>query len=82
MVLTTGVLFLLESLNIANIDRTWPAWILVVGVVKLLQSSASSEGHVGPLPGSPPAAGPMQPPPPPITPDPGATSSSGEVRNV
>jgi hypothetical protein len=87
MVLTTGVLFMLESLNIANIDRTWPAWILVVGIVKLLQSSASSEGHVGPLPGSPPAAGPMTPPPPPttpdpVTPDPGSTSSSGEVRNV
>ena len=82
MVLTTGVLFMLETLNIANIDRTWPAWILVVGIVKLLQSSASSEGHVGPLPGSPRAAGPMPPPPPPATPDSGATSSSGEVRNV
>ncbi len=81
MVLTTGVLFMLETLNIANIDRTWPAWILVVGIVKLLQSSASSEGHVGPLPGSPRGAGPM-PPPPPASPDSGATSSSGEVRNV
>jgi hypothetical protein len=84
MVLTTGILFMMDSLHIANLDRTWPAWILVVGIVKLLQSSASSEGHVGPLPGAPPAAGPMPPPPPPppVTPDPGATSSSGEVRHV
>ena len=62
MVLTTGILFMLQTMNIANLDRTWPAWILVVGIVKLLQSSASSEGHVGPLPGAPPAAGPMPSP--------------------
>ena len=82
MVLTTGILFLLESLNVAGLDRTWPAWILVVGVVKLLQSSASSEGHIGPLPGSPPpAAGSVPPPSSPAAPDSGAPSS-GEVRNV
>jgi Domain of unknown function (DUF5668)/B-box zinc finger len=80
MVLTTGIVFLLDSLNIAGIDRTWPAWILVVGIVKLLQSSASSEGHVGPPP--PPVVGPMPPPPPIPSSDPGAPSSSGEVRHV
>ena len=84
MVLTTGILFLLQSLDIAEIDRTWPAWILVVGVVKLVQSSASSAGHVGPLPSAPPA---IAPPPPPPSSDPspsnqGPTSSSGEVHNV
>ena len=80
MVLTTGILFMLHTMNIANIDRTWPAWILVVGIVKLLQSSASSAGHVGPLPGAPPGVGPMPPPAPPSS-DPG-TPSSGEVRHV
>ena len=67
MVLTTGILFLLDSMNIAELHRTWPAWLLVVGVVKLLQSSASSAGHVGPLPPappSPPGAGVAPPPPP------------------
>ena len=63
MVLTTGILFLLQSMDIAEIDRTWPAWILVVGVVKLVQSSASSAGHIGPLPGAPPAVAPPVPPP-------------------
>jgi hypothetical protein len=81
MVLTTGILFLLQSLNIAEIDRTWPAWILAVGVIKLVQSSASSAGHVGPLPPAPPAAAPPAPPPP-STSNSGAPSSSGEVPNV
>lgn len=81
MVLTTGILFMLESLHIADLDRTWPAWILVVGIVKLLQSSASSAGrHMGPPP--PPAVGPMPPPPAAPSSDPGATPSSGEVRHV
>jgi hypothetical protein len=70
---------LLQSLNIAYFDRTWPAILLVVGVVKLLQSNASSAGHVGLFS---PAPNPAAPPPPPPSSDPGATSSSGEVRNV
>ena len=88
MVLTTGILFMFHTLNIADLDRTWPAWILVVGIVKLLQSSASSDGHVGPLPGAPPAVAPPQPPPsnPGLpnqgAPNQGPTSSSGEAHNV
>ncbi len=83
MVLTTGILLLFQTTNIAYLDRTWPAWILVVGVVKLIQSSASSAGHIGPP--APPAVGP--PPSPPSTSDPslsnqGPASSSGEVHNV
>jgi hypothetical protein len=78
MVLTTGVLLLLASLDVADIGRTWPAWLLVVGVVKLLQSTASSQGHVGPLPpGTPPTAVPPQPPP--SAPE---STPSGEVRHV
>jgi hypothetical protein len=80
MVLTTGILFLFHTMDIADLDRTWPAWILVVGIVKLVQSSASSAGHVGPLPSAPPSTLPPSPPPP--TPTPGPTSSSGEVHNV
>jgi hypothetical protein len=93
LVLTTGILFMLQSTGIADIDRTWPAWILVVGIVKLLQSSASSAGHVGPLPPAPPGIGTgagVAPPPPPAfsnqaPSDPAssnqASSSSGEVHN-
>ncbi len=78
MVLTTGFLFLFHTMNIADLDRTWPAWILVCGIVKLLQSSASSTGHVGPLPPGP-AAAPPSPPPPSSHPE---GTSSGEVHNV
>ena len=59
----------------------------VVGVVKLVQSSASSAGHIGPLPGVPPPCGLPPPPAPPSSSDPspsdqGPASSSGEVHNV
>jgi hypothetical protein len=83
MVLTTGILFLLDSMNIAELHRTWPAWILVVGIVKLLQSSASSAGHVGPLPPAPPGVVPPQPPSSanPSASNQGPASPSGEVRN-
>src|SRR5580692_10504448 len=77
MVLTTGILFLFHTMNIAELNRTWPAWILVVGIVKLLQSNASSAGHVGPLPPGPGVIAPP-PPSPPTTPNAGPTSSSGE----
>jgi len=76
MVTLTGVLLLLDTTNAASMDRTWPAWILAVGVVKLLQSTASSHGHVeATLPVTanvPPQApgAPVQPP------------TSGEVHNV
>jgi hypothetical protein len=77
LLFTVGVLFLFQSLNIVSFDRTWPAILLVIGVVKLLQSNASSAGHIGLLPpGTPPAAAP-----PPAA-DPGPASPSGEVRNV
>jgi hypothetical protein len=82
MLLTTGVLFLLNSLDRVPLDRTWPAWLLVAGVVKLLQSSASSEGHVGPVyPAIAPPVAPINPPGPPppgVQPPP----SSGEVDHV
>jgi hypothetical protein len=79
MVLTTGVLLLLSTTTPIGLDRTWPAWILAVGVVKLLQSTASSDGHIGPLPpgGLPPSA-----PAPPQGPQNSAAPSSGEVDHV
>ena len=80
MVLTTGILLLLASMGIAGLGRTWPAWILACGIVKLVQSSASSAGHVGPLPPGPSAAAPPSAAPP--SSQPGPTSPSGEVHNV
>src|ERR1700685_1167646 len=79
MVLTTGVLFLLQSTDVADLGRAWPAWLLVVGIVKLMQSSASSQGHVGPLPPGPASIPPVPPQAPPPS---GTESSSGEVNHV
>lgn len=42
-----GVLFLLETLRVANWDRTWPIILLVIGGVKLVQSSTSRVGPGG-----------------------------------
>ncbi len=71
---TIGVLFLLQNLDVGHLHfgRTWPVILLVVGAVKLLQGSASLEGHIPP-PGAganppggtiPPMPGPMAPAPP------------------
>jgi len=80
MLVTLGVLLLLDSLERVRFGRTWPAILLVVGVVKLVQSNASSTGHIGPA--APPALGSSPAPQPPVPSEPGPTPSSGEVRNV
>jgi hypothetical protein len=86
MLITLGVLFLLDSVSRVGFGRTWPAILLVIGVVKLMQSNASSSGHIGPLPPDttpyvPPSAPPSVPPPTaPSNPD--QTASSGEVNHV
>jgi hypothetical protein len=82
MLLTIGILFLLENLNVVYFGRTWPVILLVVGAVKLLQGSASVEGHVPSLAASPQGmpTPPMNPVNPvvPVSPVPPA-STSGEV---
>lgn len=82
IITTLGILFLLQSLDVVSFDRTWPAILLIIGVVKLLQSNASQAGHIGSLPPVAPVVA-VPPVPPPVS-DPGSSSSSspGEVRNV
>jgi hypothetical protein len=62
VIVTLGVLFLLDNLHGPGFERTWPLILLVIGGVKLLQSNASDAGHVG-GPTVPPA--PTMPPPAP-----------------
>jgi hypothetical protein len=45
MVMTVGILFLLENLHVVNFGRSWPVILLVVGGIKLIEGSASAEGH-------------------------------------
>ena len=46
MLMTVGVLFLLENLHVANLGfhRTWPVILLVIGGVKLLQGNRIGGG--------------------------------------
>ena len=87
MLVTIGVLFLLDNVGRLEFHRTWPAILLVIGVVKLMQGNASSNGHIGPLPPAvqptvqPPAAGSSVPPQQ-TPPSPEQTASTGEVKNV
>jgi TM2 domain-containing membrane protein YozV len=63
VMVTVGVLFLIDNLHGPDFGRTWPLILLVIGGVKLLQSNASEAGHIGgpgALP-SPPAVAPQPP---------------------
>ena len=83
ILVTLGVLFLLDNVSRVGFGRTWPAILLVIGVVKLMQSNASSDGHIGSLPpGVRPGVPPSVPPPPQATQGPEQPASSGEVNNV
>lgn len=57
ILITLGIIFLLDNVSNIEFHRTWPAILLVIGVVKLMQSNASSAGHVGPLPPGGPGMG-------------------------
>jgi hypothetical protein len=88
ILVTLGVLFLLHTTSRISFWETWPAILLVIGVVKLVQSNASTAGHAGPLP---PGASGFPPTSPPGvqasdasqgTAPSAQTASSGEVKNV
>jgi hypothetical protein len=68
MMVTIGFLFLLESLHVANFGRTWPVILLVIGGIRLMQGSASLEGHVAQGLSSPGGPIPPVPPVPPVPP--------------
>lgn len=50
VLITIGVLFLLEQLGIMYFDRTWPILLLVIGAVQIARRSASDQGHIQPPP--------------------------------
>jgi hypothetical protein len=91
VLMTVGALFLLENFHVYDLDfnHTWPLLLISIGVVKMLQRSASTEGHVQPpVMGAPFPMPPVPPPtPPPVPPMPGTQSSqsnsesSSEVRH-
>jgi len=86
VLMTVGVLFLLQTLDVFNLNfhQTWPLLLISIGLVKMLQRSASIEGHVQP---PPPFQMPPVPPSSSVPPMPGTQSSefssesSSEVRH-
>lgn len=65
VLITVGVLFLLDQIvrqSWIHFGRTWPALLIVIGLVLFLEHNASAAGHVSPgyLPAPPPGY-PQQP---------------------
>ena len=77
ILVTLGGLFLLEAVHVVGFGRTWPVLLLVIGLVKVLQSNASSSGHV-----EPPAPPSGTQPAPPSAPPPASGEVGREVGNV
>jgi len=49
VLITLGVLFLIGRLDWGySFHNLWPVLLIVIGAVKLLEASASNEGHTGP----------------------------------
>ena len=65
VLITVGVLFLLQQMHIFNFGRTFPVLLIVIGLVKIAQRSAPDTGHIQPVPYYPPGM-PVPPSPPPV----------------
>jgi len=70
VLIALGVLFLIDQYTMYGIGQTWPIFLIVIGLVKLVQWNAPTTGHVdvsqigpvGPPPGAPgPGGGPASP---------------------
>jgi hypothetical protein len=48
VLITLGVLFLMESYHVISFDRSFPVLLLVIGCVLLVSRTGSTEGHVQP----------------------------------
>jgi hypothetical protein len=85
VLITIGVLFLFDQMGRAHwmdFGFTWPALLIVIGLIKLLEHSASINGHIPreygatmppsvgqpPAPGTPGYPGYVPPQPPVVTP--------------
>jgi len=67
VLITLGALFLLGKFGWGlGFGKLWPVLLIVIGLVKLMESMASNEGHISKDPalasaGQPPAPGPTPP---------------------
>lgn len=75
ILVTLGVLFLLNTLNVYDFGATWPFLLIVIGIVKVLQTSGPTTGHIDNI-----AENPTAPTGPALTE--GGQNSHTEVSNV
>jgi len=77
VLVTLGILFLID--HIVSFGHTWPALLIVIGLLKVYQGNAPRTGHIDVLPpGQAPRGTGQYPPPPPPTP---AQPPATEVNN-
>jgi hypothetical protein len=55
ILITLGVLFLLENYGVVPFERSFPVLLLVIGAILLISRTGSMEGHVNPPVYVPPA---------------------------
>jgi hypothetical protein len=76
VLVTLGILLLLQTLDVVNFAKTLPILLIVIGIVMVLQRTASTEGHIplgyAPQPGMTPPPTPAPSDIPPDIPGPGA----------
>jgi hypothetical protein len=68
VLVTLGVLFLLDNVSGYGFERTWPILLIVIGAIKVVRYVVPESGHLNPgeYPGQyppPPYTGPYPPPP-------------------
>ena len=48
ILVTLGVLFMLDNFSIISFDQSWPVLLIVIGLISYAARSGSMEGHVQP----------------------------------
>lgn len=83
ILMTLGVMFLLDEFHVRdlNFDNTSPMILIAIGVVLMLQRTASIEGHVQPYAIPPAGPVPVVAPYAVSTPDTPPVAPSSEVRH-
>lgn len=71
ILITLGILFLLENYHLVGFEQTWPVLLIVIGIFVFAGRNASMEGHVQPylVVGHTPPSAAVPPPPPQSNPE-------------
>ena len=63
VLITLGVLLMLDQLHYVQFHNTWPVLLIVIGLIKIWQTTTSTEGHLQGYGGMTPPAGNQAAPP-------------------